>query len=93
MIVGVCQLDLHISAADSLKAKRMVLNRIKDKVQNKFNVSIAEVDAQESWQRAVLGIAAVSTSTRHADSTLTNVINFIERDGWCEITHIVKEII
>ncbi len=93
MIVGIAEIDLFIGEAHSLKEKRMVLNRIKDRVKHKFNASIAEVDAQDSWQRAVMGLAVVSTSGRHAESMLTTIINFIERDGRCDITNVVQEFV
>jgi len=63
MIVGLLTLDLHIPEANSLKAKRMVIKSLIDRVKNKFNVSISEVDAQNLWQRSVIGIAMVANET------------------------------
>lgn len=63
MIVGLLTLDLHIPAANSLKSKRMVIKSLIQKIKNKFNVSVAEVDAQNLWQRSVIGIAYVSNET------------------------------
>ena len=65
MIVGLLTLDLHIPAANSLKSKRMVIKSLIEKIKNKFNVSVAEVDAQNLWQRSVIGIAYVSNETTH----------------------------
>ena len=59
MIVGLLTLDLHIPAANSLKSKRMVIKSLIEKIKNRFNVSVAEVDAQNLWQRSVIGIAYV----------------------------------
>ena len=78
MMVGTCRVELHIPANASLKGKRRVLKSIKDRVQGKFNVSIAEVDRLEEWQRATLGIACVSNDSRLVDETLTKVVNVIE---------------
>jgi len=63
MIVGLLTLDLHIPEANSLKSKRMVIKSLIQKIKNKFNVSVAEVDAQNLWQRCVIGIAYVSNET------------------------------
>ena len=63
MIVGLLTLDLHIPAANSLKSKRMVIKSLIEKIKNRFNVSVAEVDAQNLWQRSVIGIAYVSNET------------------------------
>ena len=63
MIVGLLTLDLHIPEANSLKSKRMVIRSLIERIKNKFNVSIAEVDAQNLWQRSIIGIAYVSNET------------------------------
>ena len=63
MIVGLLTLDLHIPGANSLKSKRMVIKSLIERIKNKFNVSVAEVDAQNLWQRSVIGIAYVSNET------------------------------
>ena len=63
MIVGLLTLDLHIPESNSLKSKRMVIKSLVQKIKNKFNVSVAEVDAQNLWQRSVIGIAYVSNET------------------------------
>jgi hypothetical protein len=63
MIVGLLTLDLHIPEANSLKSKRMVIKSLKDRIKNKFNVSVAEVDANNLWQRSVIGIAYVANET------------------------------
>lgn len=63
MIVGLLTLDLHIPEANSLKSKRKVLKSLIERIKNKFNVSVAEVDSQNLWQRSVIGIAYVSNET------------------------------
>lgn len=93
MIVGLCEIELFIPESQSLKDKRMILNHLKDKIKNKFNVSIAEVESQDLWQRSILGLAAVTTSTRHADSTLDTVIQFIDKDDRVEVINIHREIL
>lgn len=78
MIVGVCTIDLRIRDSRSLKTKRQIIKSITSRVKNNFNVAIAEVDYQDKWQRALLGIAVVSTAMDHANGTLNKVVNFVE---------------
>jgi uncharacterized protein len=78
MIVGVCTIELRLREARSLKEKRQVVKSIITRVKNSFNVAIAEVDCQDKWQRAVLGIAVVSTAQDHANGILSKVVNFVE---------------
>ncbi|MCI0369853.1 MAG: DUF503 domain-containing protein [candidate division NC10 bacterium] len=78
MVVGTCIVELQIPENSSLKGKRQVLRSIKDRIRARFNVSIAEVDRQDSWQRATLGVAAVSNDAQLVDETLNKVINCIE---------------
>jgi uncharacterized protein YlxP (DUF503 family) len=78
MIVGVCTIELRLRETHSLKAKRQVVKSIVARVKNNFNVAIAEVDYQDKWQHAVLGVAVVSTAQDHANGILSKVVNFIE---------------
>lgn len=78
--VGVLKIDFHISESSSLKQKRAVLLRLKDRVRNNFNVSIAEVDKHDKWQAATLGISCVSNDKKYIDGLLNKVKNFFERD-------------
>ena len=77
MHVSVCQIELRIPENQSLKGKRQVIKSIITRLQNKYKVSVAEVDNQNLWQLATLGIACVSNHRRHADETLSNVVKFI----------------
>jgi uncharacterized protein YlxP (DUF503 family) len=78
MIVGVCTIELRLREVHSLKAKRQILKSIISRVKNHFNVAIAEVDYQDKWQRALLGVAVVSTAQDHANSVLNKLVNFVE---------------
>ena len=78
MVVGLLQVELTIPSADSLKAKRMVLRSLKDRIRKNFNVSIAEVDDNDLWQSAVLAVALVSNDKRFANQVLSKVVDFIE---------------
>jgi uncharacterized protein YlxP (DUF503 family) len=77
MHVIACQIQLRLPENHSLKGKRQVIKSIITRLQNKFNVSVAEIDDQDLWQLAVLGIACVSNHRRHADETLANVVKFV----------------
>ena len=70
--------ELFIPHALSLKDKRMVLRRVKDRL-GKFNVAVAEVEHQDLWQRAALGIVAISTSAEHVEQQLAAAANEIDR--------------
>ncbi len=79
MIVGVCTLELEIPASHSLKDKRHVVKSLTARIRQAFNVSIAEVDALDSWQSAVIGIVCVSSDAAYAQGLLEKVIDNVER--------------
>lgn len=78
MHIGTARITLQLPENGSLKGKRRVIGSLMARVRNKFNVSIAEVDFNDSWQTAVLGLTVVSNSSRHADEVITNVVSYIE---------------
>ncbi|MBI5664789.1 MAG: DUF503 domain-containing protein [Nitrospirae bacterium] len=77
MIVGLLTLDLHIFESHSLKEKRFVIKSITDRIKNKFNVSVAEVDANDLWQRSVIGIAFVSNETVMVNKVFEQIKNLV----------------
>jgi hypothetical protein len=81
MIVGIATVDLHIPESHSLKEKRYFLRRIKDKIRNKFNVSIAEVDDNDLWQRTTIGVVVVANDKKFANQILSQVIEHIKNDN------------
>ena len=93
MVVGLCTVELYIASAHSLKEKRSVIKSLMERIKNKFNVSIAEVDYQDNWQHAVLGMAAVSNESKHVHQTLQNIAKFIENNEMSEVVDISMEII
>ena len=78
MHIGVCMLKLRLPENGSLKGKRQVLKSIVERVKNRYNVSIAEVDDHDTWQLMSLGITCVSNSAPHANEVLSKVVNFIQ---------------
>ena len=78
MIIGVCKIKLRIPHNMSLKDKRRVLKSIITQLKNRFNVSVAEVDDQQLWQMATLGVCCVSNDSRYTNEVLSKVVNFVE---------------
>jgi uncharacterized protein len=78
MIVGVSQITLHLPGCHSLKEKRQVIKSIMARVRQQFEVAIAEVDEQDLWQIAKLGVSCVSNSSQHSDEILARVLRYIE---------------
>jgi uncharacterized protein len=85
MVVGVLRLVIYIPENHSLKGKRGVLRKIKAQVSNRFNVSIAECDDQDLWQRATLGVSHVGTEEGQVDGSLRAVVKFIDSLGVVEL--------
>jgi len=78
MVVGVLKLTLILPENHSLKGKRSVLQKIKSRLTNTFNVSVAECDDNDLWQRAVLGVCQVGNDSGYVDGTLRQVIRFVD---------------
>ena len=73
MTVGVLKLSLFLRGNRSLKGKRHVLKKIKDRIRSRYNVSVSEVEASESWERFYLGISFVCDDAKFANSVLDKV--------------------
>jgi uncharacterized protein YlxP (DUF503 family) len=80
MHVGIARLELLIPENGSLKDKRMVVRSVTQRVRNRFNVAVAEVDTQDVWEVATLGIVCVSDDPRHSNEMLSKVLAFIESE-------------
>jgi len=78
MVVGLLSLELFIAGAQSLKDKRMVLRSVKDRLR-RFNVAVAEVEHQQLWQRAALGVVTIAGSEALANRELQGVLKEIDR--------------
>ncbi|MGA7743579.1 MAG: DUF503 domain-containing protein [Polyangia bacterium] len=91
MTVGIARITLLVPESHSLKEKRMVVRRVKDRVRNKFNVAIAEVDDNDVWQRAVVGLALLGNDRRFVESALDEVVRFVR--GLAETTNVERELL
>ena len=77
MIVGVCTVELFIPEGHSLKGKRQVLQSLKNRLREKFNLSVAEVGEQDLWQKSILGLACVANESSHVNQVLEQALNLI----------------
>ena len=78
MPIGLLTLEIHIPDAHSLKDKRQVLRSLKDRLRSRFNVAVAELDHQDTWQRAQVGIVSLSNDAGHLDQSLRAVFDEAE---------------
>lgn len=85
MHIGVCTIDLAIAGSQSLKEKRRVIRSVKDRVRNKFNVSIAEVDNLNLYQIGTLGIVCISNSNKQVNRVLSKIVDFVDEMRIAEI--------
>ena len=78
MFVGIVRIELHIPASTSLKDKRSVVRGLKDRIRQRAQAAVAEVDYQDLWQRAALGVAVVSGEKHQVDELLQTVRRLVE---------------
>jgi len=79
MPVGLLTLELHLAEAQSLKDKRQVLRSLKDRLRANFNVAVAELDYQDTWQRSVVGVVTLSNEDHHVEESLQKVLAEADR--------------
>jgi uncharacterized protein YlxP (DUF503 family) len=72
-VIGVLTLDIHVEQSHSLKEKRHVVKSLKDRLRERFNVAVAEIDGLDSWQHAVVAAVTVSNDKVHAEKILSAV--------------------
>ena len=85
MIVGLLEIDLRIPGAQSLKEKRMLMRSLRDRLRNRFNVSVAEVEGGDALQHGVLGIAHVSNEQKFSNQVLSKIVNLVENERDLEL--------
>ena len=91
MKILIMKITLRASWVHSLKEKRMVVKSIVQKLKNKFNVSVCEIEEQDIHQTIVIGISAVCGNTKQVDSTMENIISYIEENTDAEIVSVDNE--
>jgi uncharacterized protein YlxP (DUF503 family) len=94
MIIGVCTLELSIPSANSLKDKRSVIKSVIARIQNEFNVSVAEVDQLDLWRSAIVAVVTVSSDKDYAHGLLSRVALWVEHNRLdCELVDYEIELI
>ena len=94
MVIGACSLELHIPGNGSLKGKRQVVKSLVTRLRKEFNVSVAEVGAQDVWQTAVIGVVCVSYDPNYVHGLLTRVARWVEDNRLdCDLVDYQIEII
>jgi len=77
--VALCVIEIHLPGVASLKEKRQVLRSLKDGLRDHYNVSVAEIDHQDLWQRATLGIVGIASARVPLEQTFSSIQDEIER--------------
>lgn len=93
MVIGVCRIELALEAVFSLKEKRHIVKSMVERMRSRFNASVAEVDLNDTWKNAVIGVCCVSNEAAHADSMMASIIHFVENDGRAILVDYSTEII
>ena len=90
MPIGLLTLEIHLPEAHSLKDKRQVLRSLKDRLRKRFNVAVAEMEYQDVWQRAIIGVVTLSTAEQHVEESLQLVLQEADRQlGRMLVNHVV----
>jgi uncharacterized protein YlxP (DUF503 family) len=93
LFVGICRLTLLAEQCHSLKEKRSVIRKIKDRTRARFHLALSEVGAQDTWQRVVLGFALVSSDRSVVENSLGDVVGFIESMGLASVAGDEREVL
>ena len=91
MLIGVLEAHLNLQGVTSLKAKRSIIKSLMGRIKSRFNVSISEVDHQDSKAVAVLGLAIVSNDARFLDQQMDTIRDFMRGDGRCFLGQVERE--
>jgi len=92
VVVGSLEIQLKLAGTRSLKDKRRIIRSLMEKSRNEFHVAIAEVDDQDLWGNAALGVACVSNDPIHVESILGQVVNLFDEHPEVEVANVAQEI-
>lgn len=92
MFIASAEIEIQLYEAQSLKEKRQIVKSLIARILNQFNVSVAETDFLDLWQRAGLGLACVANSPSYAEKQMDRILEYIEQDGRFEIVSIYREV-
>lgn len=93
-MIGLLEVELFNNGSRSLKDKRRELKRLIDRMHNEFNVAVAEIEGQDTWQRTKLAMAVVSNDARHNSQVLERIVSEIRRKhlAWQLLDYSIKEV-
>jgi hypothetical protein len=91
MIVGAILLELRLEGCRSLKDKRRIIRSLMDKARGQFQVAIAEVDDQELWQNATIGVSCVSNNQTQIESVLQHFLHSVDENPLVEVVGAATE--
>ena len=91
MVIGVLRAELHFPAAESLKDRRSVLKSVKDQLRGRFNIAVAEVEANDTWQRATVGVSTIGDTRTYVDRILTEVTEWIRATRLVELIRVERD--
>jgi uncharacterized protein len=78
MVIGACRIELHLAENHSLKGKRQVVRSLVARLQNHFHLAVAEIEEQDVWHTAVIGLTCVSNQGAHAQQMLERAVSYVE---------------
>ena len=93
MVVGLLRVEFLVPEGHSLKEKRKVVKSMVDRVKHKFNAAVAEIGANDKWRRIELGISTVGNDRRHIDSSLSNILEYLDSLYLAEIVDVKTEVL
>jgi uncharacterized protein YlxP (DUF503 family) len=93
MYVGVCRFALVVAQSHSLKEKRSVVRKLRDRVRERFQIGLVEVGGQDTWQRAELAFSVLTATRDAADAALAGVLGFVAHQGSGEIAAVKREVV
>lgn len=93
MTIGILKLVLFIHSSNSLKEKRMVLQSLKVKLRNNFNVAVTQIDDEDKWQKVTLAVVGVEKNRNNMNSILSGIVNFIEKFDHLNLINYEMELI
>ena len=93
MVIGVLRLTFFIPESGSLKGKRRVLRSIKDRLRSRFNVSVAEINHHDLWQKAEIAVALAACDREYADRVLQKILGKVESWRLAEVVDVEMEIL
>ncbi len=91
MVVGVLRVEVHLPVSHSLKDKRSVLKSVRDRLRHRFNAAVAEVDSNETWQRATLGISTVGEDRAYVEGLLRELTEWLRATRLVELIRVEED--